>query len=497
MKLSTFKPSAQLKVCALSMLCVFPSFFANCWHVADQQQFVNHQRDSDRFVIGRMVKSRQDGIFSTGGLTGTGSLNTATLTPEGLVSFQLAAYFDGLSFGSYSAYQSLPGGQGVLFSVLDLILPVSPRLKLHLFLAFTSLLSAVAVTFITLWFYQEFGLTVGLFVLASAVSSQWLTLFGRSLYWSTWAFYLPMVAVMYYLKKNTFKDRSLAGFGAIVFISILIKCLINGYEYITTTLVMAVVPFVYYSAKGSFACRKFFSGLLVALTGSCLAVLLSLFLLCFQIASVEGGFSKGVDHVVFSLQKRTHAGPQAFTDYATSLESKTFTVVMDYMKASFVDLNNYLPTSNSFISRYVYNIRYLYLIFAFLLTSAFICLRHRSTNSLALVFATWFSILAPLSWFVIFKAHSSAHRFLNPVIWQMPFTMFGFAVCGSSFKAAFPALLRSTCRFFDFLRGRHPADGTLEAPDGEAREDAALRGGPAREDRPHGGLSCAGGHRVY
>jgi hypothetical protein len=49
----------------------------------------------------------------------------------------------------------------------------------------------------------------------------------------------------------------------------------------------------------------------------------------------------------------------------------------------------------------------------------------------ALIVATWFSILSPLSWFIIFKAHSYVHPFLDPIVWQMPFVFYGFAVCGA------------------------------------------------------------------
>jgi hypothetical protein len=51
----------------------------------------------------------------------------------------------------------------------------------------------------------------------------------------------------------------------------------------------------------------------------------------------------------------------------------------------------------------------------------------------ALLAATWFSLLAPLSWFVLFKAHSYIHTQINFILWQMPFTIFGFAFCGLVF----------------------------------------------------------------
>lgn len=50
----------------------------------------------------------------------------------------------------------------------------------------------------------------------------------------------------------------------------------------------------------------------------------------------------------------------------------------------------------------------------------------------ALILTTWFSIFAPLSWFVIFKAHSYIHTHMSFLLWQMPFTLFGFAVIGAA-----------------------------------------------------------------
>jgi hypothetical protein len=49
----------------------------------------------------------------------------------------------------------------------------------------------------------------------------------------------------------------------------------------------------------------------------------------------------------------------------------------------------------------------------------------------ALLVATWYSISAPLSWLIIFKPTSIIHDAIFPIIWQMPFTLLGFALCGS------------------------------------------------------------------
>ena len=97
------------------------------------------------------------------------------------------------------------------------------------------------------WFYVEFGLFAGLTVLAFALISQWLTVFARNLWWSIWAFYLPMAMVMLYFRCMPKNSRvQYFKLGGIVFFSVLIKTIFNGYEYITTTLIMMTVPFIYY-----------------------------------------------------------------------------------------------------------------------------------------------------------------------------------------------------------------------------------------------------------
>lgn len=459
MHLNNCNPSESIKVffiCTLAILLLFFGFFTNSWKVADEQWFVKYQRDSESYIVGRMVKSRQDGIFSAGGLIGVGSPNaTPVWYDDKPFPFQYLAYINGLTFGAYSTYKSQIGGQGMFFSILDSLIPLSPQGKLRLFHAFTSLLLALALALIILWFYWEFRLSVALFVLACAVFSQWLVVFGRNLCWSMWAFYLPMVVIMLYLKRNrAVMNRQSITFGILIFIAVFIKCIFNGYEYITATLVMMMVPFVYYSILDKLSFQRFLRGLFAAACGSCLAILISFSALCFQIASVEGNFLDGVDHLIYVLLKRTHAPSRYFpSENVASLESSTTTVVVKYLKGTFLDLNNYLSTSSPFVSRYLFKVRYLYLIFIFLIMSVFLYSRRNRCVSekerqrcLALIFATWFSILAPLSWFIVFKAHSHIHTHINYIVWQMPFTFFGFAVCGVFVKRNLSDLIRLTRR---------------------------------------------------
>ena len=434
----------KIALWALSSGLLFFGFLSNVWHVAEEEWFDTHQRDTESLIIGRMVKSRQDGIFSVGGLTGAGITTSIQQDwiSENQIDNQYAAYLNRGSFDKFSPYMSQPGGQGMVFSLLDRLIPLSPQIKLWSFYVLTALLSALALTAIVGWCYEEFGGWVAIFVLGSAVLSHWLTVFGKNLWWSLWAFYLPMLVVMSLLKRYRVpSNRQFIRCGILIFISVSIKCFINGFEYITTTLVMMVTPCIYYAVLNKWSSRQYMKWTLVAGLGSGVAIFFSVVMLCFQIGAAKDGFMDGVAHVIWSFGKRTYAEPQDYPAvYAASLEAGTVGVVITYVNGIFFDLNNYLSITNSFVSDFLLKVRYGYLIALFIAMSVLLCLRSekmladRQQQHIALIWTTWFSILAPLSWYVIFKAHSYIHTHMSFLLWQMPFTFFGFAVFGSAIK---------------------------------------------------------------
>ena len=430
--------SAILFIC--STLFLFCGFYSNCWRVAPEELYVRRQSVADRQVLGRLVESRENGILSHGGLLGLGSPTSAPLAqPDPSWSYQFRTYLEGESFASYEPYLSQIGAQGMLFSVIDAASPFSPRANLRLLYAFNSAVLALLISLMVLWFFFEFGVIVACFVLVSALTSLWLTVFSRSLYMSTWAFFVPLVLVMYFLRNNRRWDGgNLAKIALIVCLGVFVKCAINGYEFISTALVMMVVPFVYYGFLHRPGLRNVFSGIAAAALGSFFAIILTLGILCVQITHVEGSLRVGVEHVEQSLKKRTHADADDFPrEYTAALQAGTLRVLAGYMKPKFFDFGNYLAAPNNFVSTYVFSVRYLYLMAQFILVSGFVWVKCRPEVSTgtrarmdALLAATWASFLAPVSWYTIFKSHAFIHYPACALVWQMPFTLFGFAVCG-------------------------------------------------------------------
>ncbi len=431
------------------LLCagiLFFDFYGDDLLVARDYFSDPHQITLESFILGRIVKSGRDGIFSAGGLTGlVGPDAVPPDTESPNYRFQSQAYLNSSAFQSYSIYPSQIGAQGMLFSALSGILPFSPADKLSIFHAIASLLSAVMLALVVFWFFREFGIVTGAIVLAGTALSQWLVVFAHSLWWSMWAFYLPMAALMFYLsRRRTAENFSFRKFGFLVFGVVLVKCFFNGYEYITTALIMMMVPFVYFCIQNRESARFFWKGLLASVVASLLAVLGSMAVLCLQIATVEGSFGKGVDHILFSFFRRSYGNPQDFpAGYAPSLQANAVDVVTTYLRGIYLDFNYYFTVPSDWVKNFIFQTRYLYLMILFAAAAGLLFYRLQKASAdvhrraLALSAAMGFSILAPLSWLIIFKAHSYVHTFMNNIVWQMPFTIYGFAVCGLVIQSLF------------------------------------------------------------
>ena len=148
----------KIAIWSLSILLLFLGFYVNLWRAAKPAWFENHQRDTEAHIMGRMVKSRQDGIFSAGGLNGDGIIEGIPKQWESASGLQrqYIAYLNDLSYDGFSTYNSQPGGQGMVFSLFDKLLPLPPNVKLQFFYVLTALLTAIAVSSLISWFYQEF-----------------------------------------------------------------------------------------------------------------------------------------------------------------------------------------------------------------------------------------------------------------------------------------------------------------------------------------------------
>jgi hypothetical protein len=228
----------------------------------------------------------------------------------------------------------------------------------------------VVIAALTLWFARELGITAGLFVLGSVVFSQRLTLFGRSLFWSLWAFSLPILAVTFFLERS--RARRPLVLAAMVFAAFLLKCLFNGYEFITTTVVMVLAPLVYCASAEKWGGRKALQRGLVA-TIAAAAILVSALLLCVQFSISGRGFADGVQHIWYCLAKRTYGNPADFIgDSAAGLRAGLLPVLLQYITGIYFDARRFLNAPDTRAGWLLLNVRYLHLVAVFLAASVFV-----------------------------------------------------------------------------------------------------------------------------
>ena len=438
---------AWLAAFLLSVVLLLLGFYHNTWAVVRPGKFKNFQLDSESLVLARMVESRQHGIFAQNGLLGWGDADPANLN-ESDYTHQYDVYLAGAGFHTYSLYKSVSGFQAMIFSALDEISSFSPAVNLRNFRVLVSLLFALVLSAFLLWVLYEFGwLTFALALLTTLVSG-WITVFGRNLFYSIWASFLPLALLSWYLaweqRKGQLSDLLLAAAG---FAGILWKCMINGYDFIIPALAMPLVPLVYYGFREGWGPRLFGRRLGALILSVAAAVIVSLLILSAQLRVSEGSFAGGLISIFRTLSRRSYGDPSMFPGYEASLEASPWSVLWTYI------------AKDTAIS--VLGINFLQLMIGFAaFTLLFAGLDRWRPFSLgtrrkayALMAATWISLLSPVSWFLIFKGQAYVHTFTNYLAWHMPFTLLGFAFCGYVLRAV-----------ISLVRSPRPSPAVMERP---------------------------------
>lgn len=435
MKQSRRRTIASWLIFILASSLLFLGFYRDQWQMARPKKFSIFQKDVEAYVIGRLVLARQSGIFSNGGLLGWGDVDGTRMSDIGDADYQhqYDTYLNGLTFKSYLAKQSHPGFQAIFFSALDRISPLGPSYNLRLFRMLTAGLFALTLGGVLLWFLWELGWLPAILVFASILVSQWMTLFGRNLFFVAGFFYLPMLALLFALYRQ--RPGSLPSRGSvfwIVFSTLLLKCLFNGFDFILPALCMAATPLVYYGVRDRWNRDVFLSRFMIAVLAALAAIFASLVILSIQVMYASGSFAQGIGSILGTVNRRILVSdPNLVSLYAQAKNASMGSILKIYLTESYFDR---------------YTVPYFVIILLFAVVSvAQILLERRqpaqtSFKGYALIAATWFSLLGPLSWYTIFKSVAYFHTHMNYLPWHMPFTLFGFGLCGFFLRSLFGRL---------------------------------------------------------
>lgn len=176
------------------------SYTANLFHISNPDLFHGFERQPEGLVVGRLVRSAQDGIFSYGGLNGINYDSKTDRSPEQYaadLAKQHHIYITNESTpDSYQAYKSQSGGQGLVFSIIQKISPLTNAQNLMLFRGLNALLIAFVFCLFGWWVLRHFGFITGFITLVFIFISPWLNVFSHNLWWVLWSFYLPFISML-------------------------------------------------------------------------------------------------------------------------------------------------------------------------------------------------------------------------------------------------------------------------------------------------------------
>ncbi|OQK16038.1 hypothetical protein AU255_13060 [Methyloprofundus sedimenti] len=412
----------------ISIVILFISFQFNFLKSVPAGHFSSFQYDSESLVIGRLVESKINGVFSNNGQLGYASVDNLKYGDPDFFGGGKKAFLNSNIPFSYNKYNSQFGFQGVLFSVSDKILsifdiPVEYHLKI--FHAATSLFLVIILSSILYVFSIEFGLLPVAIALAGIACSDWLILFARNLYWVAGFWFFPMLIVLWvhYKEKinNTFSwDLTVI----MVFTAVFLKSL-SGYEYISTILLSMIVPIVYYALIMKWSWMRYIQRtLIIGVAGLC-GFISAFCIHLWQLFLGTKDITKAFELIYQRVTIRTFTDPSSLDTNSIDLasaKSDVITVLLTYLKGS---------------SLYGH-FSFLFLISVIAVASliGIICLikcdslQFDKLKFKALLITTWVSILAPISWYVLAKGHSFVHVHMNYVLWYIPYIIYGFILVG-------------------------------------------------------------------
>lgn len=452
---------------AFSLLILFIGYSQNFWGATDYQKYYDHyysflreydieeyknvsqsystfDRFSESFVIGRLIKSKKDGIFSSGGFVGR--YWDIPSPPDGVDeqffshAYQYKIYFsDALTnkSGWYGTiYKSQSGGQAFVLSLLDKVMPGSSSFKLKFYYSLMGLLTALATILIIFWFYKEFGAFTGWFLVLCFALFNYPTLYAKNLWWVPWAFYIPFILILYELRKEDVSASKLS-YKLIFLLSSLgmfCKIFLNGFEFITTAVVMVSIPLFYYAIKNRWGIKILFYRLAAMGGGVVLSVVVSFILLSLQFVLSGESFVDGLLHIYNSFIARTH-GTGAYTNWLVEKSANTpvHSVLIYYLLHPVIFDFSAMGTNVLIKIKYVLGLILGISIIWFILVRKLIQIQ-RFKKIYALNATVWISSLAALSWFIVFKGHSFVHQQHDPIVWFMPFMFFAAALLGISIQ---------------------------------------------------------------
>ena len=447
----------------LFFIVLIISFQTNYFKAASVEFFEGHQIDSESLVLGGIVKAKNKDhsligrFFELGRFSVLGQHDNHIDEYWAMVAHQYDLYENNLTpTSNFNTYLSSFGLQVYFYTFVDDCLIFIGIAEAENRLYLSRLLTSTILAFLTVLFVyfvkQRFGLISSVTTIFLITISQWFVVFANDLYWMFFLIVFPFIFVVIFLQFKCFFTRRFFFLYFFVFSAILIKSL-AGYEYISTILISIVTPLIFFAIMDNWHVRTFINRFLLVGFSGLLGFSTAFFTHMIKLSHILGDLSNGFNEIWTRVLVRTYGNPDIFEEiYRHSLESNILDVFLIYLSGKAFDLESLF----GFFGRSITFSDLILALFSLtivglILTKIFKDLfRFRKLN-LATSLMLWFSITAPMSWYILAKAHSAAHPHMNHVLWYIPFLLIGFVYSGFIFSLVIKLAQDLFNRFTNYL----------------------------------------------
>jgi hypothetical protein len=405
-------------VVALVLALIFTN---NVFHFSQYRINRVFDQTSEGMVVGRLGRSAADGIFSQRAELGMNFLEKDPPEVRGNYPDQIK-YFEHPELiktdgAGWAVYPSQFGLQGIVLALIDSIDPLPRRYRIGFYHFLSALMCAAAFMWVAYKIRDRFGFAAATGFVVPVMFEPMFTALAPNLYWAVGLWFVPMAIAMDIAGAESRRRKwwLIAATGAAVFAKSL--C---GYEFITTVIVAAMIGCLLNTRNDPFP--NIIDMVWVAASG------IIGFALAILVHGAKLGFAIILDR---AIDRTTAVGTTLQDGLIMGQFASVASVIRLYLGA-----NDYTQIRSFGL---VFGLLAAIAVTAFLDRQFSWFLGEDHTRLRALAFAFVASFAAPMSWFILAKAHSFAHPPIDFILWYVPTLPVGGAMAGLAFSQAVAA----------------------------------------------------------
>ena len=415
-------PNRDVSIAVALLLALI--FTTNVFHFSQYRINKVFDQTSEGMVVGRLARSASDGVFSERAELGTNYREKDPVELRGSYSDQIK-YFEQPELiradgAQWAVYPSQFGLQGLFYALIDSIDPLPRRYRIGVYHFLSALICAAAFMWVAYKIRERFGFAAATGFVVPVAFEPMFTALAPNLYWTVGLWFVPMAIAMDIAgaESRRRKWRLIAATGAAVFAKSL--C---GYEFITTVIVAAMIGCLLNTRDDNgYPFQNIVDMLWVALAG----------VAGFALAIVAHGAKLGFAVILDRAIDRTSGGGSAVDQ---GLNIGQFASISSVIR-TYLGANDYTQIRNFGL---LLGLLGVIAVAAFLDREYGWFLGEDRRRLRALAFAFLASLAAPLSWFILAKAHAYAHQPLDFILWHVPTVPVGGAMAALAVSQAFDA----------------------------------------------------------